>query len=429
MSYAALLERLFTARGGGVRLQLGRIERCLAVLGDPHEGFEVRVHIGGTNGKGSTATFVEAMVRAAGKRTGLFTSPHLSRFNERFVVAGRPLSADQLLAAGVAIQAAVAELPSAAMPTFFEQATAMALWAFAEQEVEVAILEVGLGGRFDATNVVNAEVAAVTGVALDHQSYLGSTLAEIAAEKAGIFKSSQRVVIGAAGEAEAVAILETAAASADADRVTTVSAGDVAALAGWPLGLAGPHQRANAACALAVVDQLEGLGVVDVPSALRQRALAGAVFPGRMETLPTSAGPRVIVDGAHNPHAARTLAIAIAEVAHRRRIVVLGVSADKDVAGVAAPLIAGADVVVVTQSRQERARPAREIAAVVGELGCAPVCVSSAGEALEYALRQGDSADLVVVAGSLFLVGEARELLCGAEADPIQLSDPVSWQS
>jgi dihydrofolate synthase/folylpolyglutamate synthase len=429
MSYAALLERLFTARGGGVRLQLGRIERCLAVLGDPQLRFEVRVHVGGTNGKGSTAAFVESMVRAAGKRTGLFTSPHLSRFNERFVVAGQPLSDGCLLAAGRALEAAVDELPSAAMPTFFEQATAMALWAFAEQEVEVAILEVGLGGRFDATNVVDAEVAAVTGVALDHQCYLGDTLAEIAGEKAGIFKPGQRVVIGAAGESEAVALLEAAAVSAGADRVTTVGSADIATVAGWNLGLAGPHQRANAACALAVVDQLASLGVVDVPGVVRQRALAGAVFPGRMETLPTPAGPRVIVDGAHNPHAARTLAIAIAEVNHQRRIVVLGVSADKDVAGVAAPLIAGADVVVVTQSRQERARPASQVAEVVRELGGAPVCIGVASEAFEYALNQGDSADLLVIAGSLFLVGEARELLCGVETDPIQLSDPVSWAS
>ena len=429
MSYAALLERLFTARGGGVRLQLGRIERCLAVLGDPHRRFEVRVHIGGTNGKGSTSAFVEAMVRAAGKRTGLFTSPHLSRFNERFVVDGRPLADEQLLAAGRAVEAAVAELPSAAMPTFFEQATAMALWAFAEQEVEVAILEVGLGGRFDATNVVAAEVAAVTGVALDHQSYLGDTIGDIAGEKAGIFKSGQRVVIGAAGEPESVPLLEAAAARAGAERVTTVTSADIAALAGWRLGLAGRHQRSNAACALAVVDHLVELGVVDAAIGLRQRALAGTVFPGRMETLATGAGPRVIVDGAHNPHAARTLADAVTEVEHRRRIVVLGVSADKDVAGVAGPLVAGADVVVVTQSRQERALPARQIAEVVRALGGDPVCLDRAAEAIEYALSRGDSADLVLICGSLFLVGEARELLCGVESDPIQLSDPVAWAS
>ncbi len=426
MSYAALLDRLYQARGGGVRLQLERIATCLAELDHPERRFAVRIHIGGTNGKGSTAAMVEAMVRAAGRRTGLFTSPHLSRFNERFAVDGVPLPDAAILEAGAAVEGVVARLAPSRSPTFFELATAMGLYAFARAGVEVAILEVGLGGRFDATNAVTAEIAGVTGVALDHQAYLGDTLDQIAFEKAGIFKPGQRVVIGASGEPAGVERLRALASAAGAASITVV-APEAGIPDGWRLGLAGAHQQRNAACALAIVDQLEQVGVGRVDGDARARGLATVRFPGRLEVV--AERPRVVVDGAHNPHAAATLARALGELPERRRVVVLGISADKDVAGVVAPLVAGADRVVATRSQQDRALPVARLADAVR--AARPEVALERAEDAATALRMARSGaaaeDLVVVAGSLFLVGEVRELCCGVEADPIRLSDPVRW--
>jgi dihydrofolate synthase/folylpolyglutamate synthase len=425
-AYRGLLERLYRARGGGVRLELDRIAACLAALGHPERRFALRVHVGGTNGKGSTAAFVESMLRAAGWRTGLFTSPHLSRFNERFAVAGEPLPDEAIQEAGAAVEAVVARLAPERSPTFFELATAMGLHAFARAGVEVAVLEVGLGGRFDATNAVDAEVAAVTGVALDHQAYLGDTLDAIAFEKAGIFKPGRRAVVGAAGEPAAVERLCALARAAGSAEVTVVDPA-ARAPAGWRLGLAGEHQQRNAACALAVVDQLEAAGAGRIGDAARARGLAEVRFPGRLETLPSDGGPRLVVDGAHNPHAAATLARALAALPARRRVVILGVSADKDVAGVVAPLVAGADRVVATRSQQERALAPDRLAAVVRAARPEVDLVQAdhAAAALAAARQGAGADDLVVVAGSLFLVGEAREVCLGVAPDPVRLSDPM----
>ena len=196
MTYAELLATLFAARRFGVRLELDRMRVALDRLGAPDRRIGAVVHIGGTNGKGSTAAMVEAVLRAAGFLTGLYTSPHLCRFTERIRIAGAEVAADRLAAghAGVAGAAAGVEL------TFFELATLLALAEFAAAGTQVAVLEVGLGGRLDATNVVGSDVAAVTGVALDHQDVLGADLASIAAEKAGIFKPGRPAIVGASGE-------------------------------------------------------------------------------------------------------------------------------------------------------------------------------------------------------------------------------------
>lgn len=425
--FQALIERLYAARRFGVTLGLERVERCLAALGHPERTFPVRVHIGGTNGKGSTAAFVESIARAGGRRTGLFTSPHLNRFCERFAVDGVPAAPDAVVRAGEAVARAGAD-----DLTFFEQITAMGLWLFAEAGVDIAILEVGLGGRLDATNAVRAEVAAVTGVALEHQQYLGDTLEAIAAEKAGIFKPGQRVVIGRAGEPAAVPWLAAAARAAGAASVTTV---DAPVPADWALGLAGVHQRDNAACALAIARHLNELGHLDADEATCRQGLAAVRLPGRLERVSPAApagpaGPTIVIDGAHNPHAARILGAAMAEMA-APRVLVLSVSGDKDVAGVAGPLVARADHVVATAYAQERALPAAALASVIGALGldATSEVVADVAAAIARACERAGPAGTVIVAGSLYLVGEARQVLCGAEADPLPLGDPMSVSS
>ncbi|MEZ4366973.1 MAG: cyanophycin synthetase [Kofleriaceae bacterium] len=285
----------------------------------------------------------------------------------------------------------------------------MALLAFSRARPDLTVLEVGLGGRLDATNVVAAEVAVVTGVALDHEAMLGSTLRAIAGEKAGIFKRGQHVILGAAGEPEAVPWLRGAAQAVGAADIVEI---DAAAIAAVPtLGLLGVHQRANAAAAIAAA---VAAGVpVDVA------ALAGVRHPGRLEQV--AGAPTVILDGAHNPHGARALAAAMATMP-RPRVLVLGVSADKDAAAIAAPLVAEAEQVIATRYQQERALPPPALAAVVGPRATVAGDVAAA---LAAARATAPPPATIVIAGSLLLVGEARALRVPGAHDPLAVSDPA----
>jgi dihydrofolate synthase/folylpolyglutamate synthase len=291
--------------------------------------------------------------------------------------------------------------------------------------VHTVVLEVGLGGRLDATNAVPAEVAAVTGVAMDHEHLLGATLDAIAAEKAGIFKPGQRAVIGCSGEPEAVPVLVARARDAGVAALTVV---DRPVPAGWALGLGGAHQRDNAATALAVMDHLDALGLVVATEAQRREGLARARLPGRLETVVggSGGGPRVIVDGAHNPHAARMLA-RFMDGLPEPPVLVLGVSRDKDVAGIVAPVVTRAAAVVVTRAQNERAMPTGELAALVA--AAAPEVflqeAANVGESLARARTLSGSDSVVLVAGSLFLAGEVRQELLGEPSDELRVSDPA----
>jgi len=427
-AYTELLGRLYRARRFGMRLGLERIDSCLAALGRPQDDFRARVQIAGTNGKGSTAAFVESMLRSAGVRTGLFTSPHLSCLSERFLVNGEPLAESAIAEAGAAVARAADQAADQAEGlTFFEQVTAMAAWAFSRAEVDIAVMEVGLGGRFDATTALGAEVTAVTGVALDHQRILGDTISAIAGEKAGIFRSGQRAVVGASGEPEAVELLVGMAEHAGVAGVSVVSSPSSLVPEDCALGLGGAHQHANAACAVAVVDELEALGLVRVGRAQRRQALADTCLPGRMEVVELPAGCRAILDGAHNPHAARALGRALQRVERGQTLAVLGVSSGKDVRGIVEALVTDADLVIATGSRQDRAMDPEEVAravrAVRAELEV--LVEPNTAAAVERACSLAKPGDLVLVAGSLFVVGEARETICGIEPDPVPLSDPL----
>ncbi|HWM86346.1 MAG TPA: cyanophycin synthetase [Kofleriaceae bacterium] len=418
--YRELLARMYAARRFGMRLELDRMVACLDRLGRPQSRFAAVAQVAGTNGKGSTAAFTESVLRAAGLRTGLYSSPHLSRLTERFRVSGEELAPAALLEADRAVASAAGA--AGIELTFFERLTAMAVLAFAERGVEVAVLEVGLGGRLDATTAVGAGVAAVTGVALDHQEHLGSTLAEIAREKAGIFRAGQGAVVGASGEPEAVALLCDEARRAGVAALTVVDVGAIAAVPA-PLGLAGAHQPANAACALAVIDHLAARLARPISGEERARGLASCRLPGRFEQVASS--PAIIIDGAHNPQAARAVAGALRRVAAARRVLVLAVSSDKDAAAIAGALAGCVDEVVVTATAHERAMPVEELAAAA--LEAAPGLRRAPDTAAALALARGLAGPdgLVLVAGSLFLAGEARVILCGDRADPSPISDPL----
>jgi len=465
VTYRELLERLFAARRGGVALGLDRIDAVLDRLGRPDQRIGAVVHIAGTNGKGSTAAMVASVLASGGARVGVYSSPHLATLRERVrrvgpeapggeaaalgamagraTVRGGPAGGEAAALGAMAGRTAVCGgaaggdlLPEAAWVaaaevvaagggdalTFFEQVTAIALVLLAEIAPDVTVLEVGLGGRLDATNVVAAPVAVVTGVAFDHQDLLGDTLEAIAGEKAGIFKPGQRVVIGASGEAEAVPHLVAAAGAAQIAALTVIDQAAVDAVPA-PVGLAGAHQRVNAAAALAAVDHLEALGLVRIPDEARRRGLAQVVHPGRFETV--AAAPRIILDGAHNPHGARALAAALAEVPERPRVLVLAVSADKDVAGIVDALVPVVDAAVATRYDQPRSLEPAVLAGLVAARGIAVTEAAGVPAAIAAARTRAGPTGAVIIAGSLFAVGEARVHLLGLAADPIAVTDPA----
>jgi dihydrofolate synthase / folylpolyglutamate synthase len=403
MTYLDLLAQLLPARRFGVVLGLERMRAILDRLGAPDRRLGAIVHVGGTNGKGSTVAMIAALAAAAGHRVATYTSPHLSCLRERIAIDGAMISELEIVAAAERVRGAGGD-----QLTFFEQLTAIAMVAIADAAVDVTVLEVGLGGRLDATNVVDPAVAIVTGVALDHEAILGPTIERIAGEKAGIWKPRRPAIIGASGLAEAVPVLARAAARAGAPAVII----DAAALARVPpIGLPGAHQRRNAAAAIAAIEAL-GLPIVAA-------ALASVHHPGRFEVVDRpgalSGVPQVILDGAHNPHGAAALA---EELAARRvcPVLVVAVSADKDVAAIARALGPAVGPVIATRYQHERALDPAALAAAF-----AAASAPDLRAALTAAAAYGAP---ILVAGSLFLVGEARTLLLGAPTDPTLVTDP-----
>lgn len=410
LTYPELLARLLPARRFGVVLGLERMRQVLDRLGAPDRRLGTVVHVAGTNGKGSTVAMIAALARAGGARVATYTSPHLSTLRERIAFDGAPIEEAALVRAAETVHAAGGD-----ELTFFEQITAIGMVAIAAAQVDITVLEVGLGGRLDATNVVDAPVGVITGVAMDHEAVLGGTLAAIAWEKAGIAKPGQRLVVGASGEPAAVpAIL--AAVKDVAAQVVVVDERAIAAVP--PVALPGAHQRRNAAAALAAIDQLEALGVLRASTEARAAALATVLHPGRFEVIGD-----VILDGAHNPHGAHALAAALVERGVRPTLIA-AVSADKDVRAMAEALVPAVGDVIATRYQQERAMAPEALAAVFTaasgdrRVETAPDLAS----ALERARALGAP---IVIAGSLFLVGEARVLLLGAPADPIVVTDPA----
>jgi dihydrofolate synthase/folylpolyglutamate synthase len=397
------------------KLGLERIGVLLEALGNPQQAFRI-VHVAGTNGKGSTCAMIESGLRVAGYRTGLFTSPHLVEPTERIQVAGRPVGAGQFAAAFDQVHACAERLLRRERidlhPTYFESVTAMAMVVFRECGVEAAVLEVGLGGRLDATNVVIPELCVVTPVDFDHEAYLGKSLESIAAEKAGILKPGARAVF-ARQRAEAEGVLEARAAALGVavthssevaiSGVTQHARGSDFLCDGSPVScpLAGEHQVENSRTAIAALRQL---GVA--PAAIRQ-GIAQTAWPGRLERV--AVNPEIILDGAHNPASARALAAYLDRFYEPRRVwLIYGAMRDKAVEEMAAILFPRAGHVIVTAPAQARAlRP--ESIRDLADRGDIQVA-ANLQEALALAAGAGRE-DAIFVTGSLFLVGEARALL------------------
>jgi dihydrofolate synthase/folylpolyglutamate synthase len=433
---------IFGRRGEGhVHPTNDRMQALVELLGDPQRNYRA-IHLTGTNGKTSTARMVDELLRGFGLRTGRYTSPHLSSVTERIVIDGAPVS-DRTFVEGyreIEPYLAVVDDRFDTPLSFFEIVTALAFSIFADAPVDVAVVEVGLGGRWDNTNVIDGEVAVVTPIGLDHTQYLGDTVVSIAAEKAGIIKPDAVAVL-AAQPAEAASELLRRAAEVHAavareglefgvvERRIAVG-GQFLTLQGLGglydeifLPLHGAFQAQNAVCALAAVEAFFGAdansGALDVETV--RAAFAAARSPGRLE--PVRSAPTILLDAAHNPAGMAASLEAVAEAFQFRRLVaVLGVMADKDVTGMLELLEPAVDELVVTQNSAARGLSADELAAVaVPVFGPDRVTVEARlDDALEAAVRiaedTGDdvlAGTGVLVTGSVVTVGEARTLLGG----------------
>ena len=430
--YAELLSRVGEANP---RPRLEPTRRLAELLGDPQRAYPV-IHITGTNGKTSTSRIAESILRAHGLRTGLLTSPHLVRMNERIVIDGDPIGNEALVANWEDIRPYLAmvdaELDAAGeLPiTFFEALTVLAFACFADAPVDVVVLEVGMGGEWDSTNVADGQVAVLAPIALDHMHRLGNTIKEIATTKAGIIKPAARVV-SARQVPDALAAIERAVALTESTLAvegegfalesTTVAVGgqviDVRGVAGrYPdlfLPLFGDHQAANATLAIAAVESFLGGGTQALDHDVLAEGLATSTSPGRLQILGIE--PTVLIDAAHNPHGAHALAAALAKYfSFQELVLVMGILEDKDAHGIVDELAPLATRIHVTQSHSDRAIPADELGERVGEWAHEAQRLefdtldAALAEAREWAAAAPGRA--VLVTGSITLIGEAIEL-------------------
>lgn len=430
LRYAASTAALFARQPGRIAPGLERITTLVELLGRPDQAYP-SIQLTGTNGKTTTALMITALLSALGLKAGTYTSPHLQDVRERIRVAGEPITREDLIARIDELEPYLAEVdarhPGGA--TFFEVLTGLAFAHFADAPVDVAVMEVGLGGRWDATNVARGEVAVLTRIDVDHAEYLGSTPAQIALEKSGVIKDGA-AVISAAQWPQVAEVIEAATAEAGGrlvlagrdfavlDRQVAVG-GQVLELRGVTgeidelfVPLAGPHQAANAACALVAVEGFLGFGGGLDPDLVRQ-GFAAVRSPGRLEVVSTGEHQATIVlDGAHNPLGASALAATLrSEFAFRHRVVVLGVLGDKDVEGMVEHLAGVADHVVVTPPPSARAADPERVAAAVAAVGISVEVADDVPDALERARGIATAEDAVVVTGSLSTVGAARDAL------------------
>ncbi len=432
------VERLFALEQFGIKLGLDAMRVLLAALGNPHMAWPA-LHIAGTNGKGSVSAMTERALREAGLATGRYTSPHLFRVEERIALDGRDIEtarlADALARVFTAIDRLVAEGGLAAVPTYFEVSTAAAFLIFAEAAVDVAVVEVGLGGRFDATNVLAPVAAAITTIDFDHERHLGTTLAAIAAEKAGIAKPGVPLVVGEVGD-EAWAAIDASARRAGAPVIrvhdnTTVETelvdGHARLTVTTPSGRYGPlrlalggtHQAGNALVAIRLLEAFAAATGRHVDAAHIEAGLASVQWPARLEWLRhPDTGARVLIDAAHNPAGARALASYLSMARVPPVTLVTSVMADKDVPGVLGPLLPHAGRVVVTEAATRRAMPADALAAAVTRLAPPDTPVDVVREpAVAVALAHTFGAP-VVLAGSIYLIGPLRAALVAGGFEP-----------
>lgn len=419
VTYENCLTAMFSLRRFGIKLGLDTIGRILSGLGDPHLTYRT-IHIAGTNGKGSVAAMLSTILHAAGYRVGRYTSPHLERFNERICIDNVPISDEDVIAAYERV-AHVRHLDR--QPTFFEFATAMALYEFRRNSVDWAVIETGMGGRLDATNVLVPELSIITNISLEHKKYLGHTIAAIAREKAGIVKPQVPLVTGVRQPSARQIVLEQARKNQAPVFLmgpdfhcrrqgsgTFAYYGIAQTFRKLKLTLAGDHQIANAALTLAACEVLTQTAGLALPSKMITHALAATTWPGRLEIVRHH--PEVILDGAHNLMAARALARHLrACYAGRRITMVVGILDDKPSEAILKDLASACKRMVVTQPKIDRANSAERLSLMAKDFLADVITIDDVAQAVRYALDTANEDDVICIAGSLYVVGEAQTAL------------------
>ena len=407
---------MYGFRRFGIKLGLATIKKILKGLDNPQQGYGC-IHVAGTNGKGSVASSLASILNRSGYKTGLYTSPHLVRFNERIQVNNRPISNKNVVAAYNAVRQVH---HGRREPTFFEFATAMALYEFGRQQVDWAVVETGMGGRLDATNVIQPALSIITNISLEHRDYLGNTLSRIAAEKAGIIKR-RKPVITAIRQKAARQVVEQIAAQKNAAlyrlgsdfRVRRKQSGTFSYYGlrntwhGLQTALKGSHQADNAALVLAACELLSErkarLELSDIKKGLRTNH-----WPGRLETV--SENPLIMMDGAHNRAAASNLARFLSSNLTGSKItLVIGILDDKPYKAMLNSLLPLASRVVLTRAKIDRALDPQRLQEVAGEYRIENKIIPDVVKAVKYAIDTSAPEDAVCIAGSLYVVGEAKE--------------------
>jgi dihydrofolate synthase/folylpolyglutamate synthase len=412
-SYQEEVRYLYGLQKYGIKFGLSKTTNLLRTFGNPHNG-QRYIHIAGTNGKGSVAALIASILEKAGLKVGLYCSPHLVRFTERFSINGEEITHEKAAALIKELRAAFVGYEP---PTFFEATTAMALVYFARENTDVAIMEVGMGGRLDATNVITPLVSAITNISMEHQLFLGSRLLDIAGEKGGIIKEGIDVVTGVTQPA-VISLFRSICKEKSAPlwrigkdvRYRTTRSGLhyyglKRRLNELRLGLKGYFQARNAALALAVIERLERNGF-RISSEHIRKGLINTTWPGRMEVVAKK--PTIVLDGAHNPAAIRALADCIrTEFKYRRLILVIGIMEDKEIGQLLRGIVPLSDYTIYTRPIYYRAASPEVLMSKASPLGKPGEAVPLLTDALDKAREMADPTDLIVVCGSLFTVGEA----------------------
>lgn len=417
--YRDSIDYLYGLQKYGIKFGLNSTESMLDRLGNPHRRLRC-IHVGGTNGKGSTAAILSSILTRHGFRVGLYTSPHLVRFTERFRINDEEVSMSAILPVFEQIRSVINETEP---PTFFEVVTSLGLTYFAKEEVDWAVIEVGMGGRLDATNVIRPLAAVITNVSYDHQEFLGTNLAAIAREKAGIIKDGIPVVTGARqplvqGILKATCFRHAAPLYClGSDFKVRRNPDGTFQYQGirrrWPslnVGLRGGHQFQNTALALACLEVLEQDHALALNETSVQEGLERVHWPARLEVLQEK--PLVILDGAHNPQGAEALRDALKHSFKYTKLhLVLGIMADKDIKGILRRLLPLAETAIFTQPRYTRAADPEELKRLARPYLKKHYVIKDPAAAIEQAKQLADPDDAICIAGSLYFAGEVKELI------------------
>ena len=410
-----LIKEIYSYKRYGIRLGLDRIKYIVKKLGNPQDNYKV-IHVGGTNGKGSVCRFIESVLRKAGYKVGLYTSPHLLDFRERFLVNGEMISKDELCHVLKKVLSIAEYMDD--KPTFFEISTACAFEYFSEREVDFGIVEVGLGGRHDATNVVNPEITVITNVERDHTDILGNDIRKIALEKAGIIKRGVPLITGCDGRT--LDILRAEARRKGAEIMGMGKWNRIARYPGWQVfevegllsnyvlktRMMGRFQGFNLSLSVMTIDKLQMIGTY-IPDNSLERGIEDAFYPGRMHVI--SEDPFILLDGAHNLSAIRSLKESLIEdFDYEKLIVVIGILRDKEYRRMMEEISSISDIVIVTKPDNERACDPEELYRYIdGEKRIA----KSVPDAIDMAVDIADKKDMICVTGSLYTVSEGMRYI------------------